>query len=68
MAVAAGIVSWLVERRWELTLGHSSFWLRAGEVAVPIAAASLVYFGLAALVGASQMRDLLALVRARLKR
>jgi len=46
-AVAAVLMAWGVKYYWGQKLGHETFWLKVGEVFVPMLNATLVYFVLA---------------------
>jgi putative peptidoglycan lipid II flippase len=67
-AVLAGISAWAVHLAWDRTLGHATLPLRAGEVFVPIAAASLVYFGAAFAMKIPYAHDIMSLLRKRVGR
>ena len=59
--VLAGVVAWLTQSGWSRHLGHTTLWLKLGEVFVPagLAAASYAVVMLAAKVPAAlELRDL----------
>ena len=57
-ATAAGFVAWLGMSGWEKMLGHENFALRFGAVFGPIAAAALVYWGVAILLRVPSAREM----------
>ncbi len=67
-ATLAGIVAWWLARWWGANLGHTSFLLKLGEVFVPMTAATLVYFGLAAAFKTGHVNDMLGMFHSRLGR
>jgi putative peptidoglycan lipid II flippase len=66
-AAAATIVAVASSMGWERSLGHATFRLRIGAVFVPMAAAAAAYFALALPFGLPFGRDLIALVRRKLR-
>jgi putative peptidoglycan lipid II flippase len=68
VSIAAGIVAWITRMMWARSLGHEQLWSKAGEVFVPMAAASLIYFGGAYLARIPYARDILSLLRRRTSR
>ena len=46
-AAGAALLACGTQFVWEQRLGHHSFWLKLGEVFVPMLAATLVYFAIA---------------------
>ncbi len=67
-ALAAGLAAWATRLAWTQYLGHASFWMRVGEVFVPMTAATLVYFAAAFAVKIPYARDMMALLRQRAPR
>ena len=67
-ATLAGLVAWWLARWWGANLGHSNLLLKMGEVFVPMTAASLVYFGVAAVFKTGHVNDMLGMFRSRLGR
>ena len=47
---------------WDLRLGHTTLWLKMGEVFLPMLAASLIYFGLSFWLKVPFAHDLMRLV------
>jgi len=67
-AVLAGLAAWFGAWQWNSTIGHRTFWARAGEVFGPMTLAALVYFGVAAFGGAGHLQELTDIIRKRLGR
>jgi len=67
-AASAGLAAWGTCALWTAKLGHETFLLRLGEVFLPMIAASAVYLGLTYWLKATQAREVVALLAARLKR
>ena len=67
-AAAAAAFAWGGRVWWEQKLGHGNFWLKLGEVFVPMLAASLVYFAAAFTFRIPFAHDCVALLQKRLRR
>jgi putative peptidoglycan lipid II flippase len=67
-AIIAGAVAWKLESIWNARIGHYRLWLRAGEVFVPIAAASLVYLAISIVFKTGHVRELAGMFRTRVQR
>lgn len=65
-ALVAGAVAWGIRGWWTKELGNSTLALRLGEVFLPMIAASLAYFALGFWLKVPFVKDVVALVRARL--
>lgn len=68
LTAVAGALAWWLARWWTQSLGHATFWLKLGEVFVPLLAATTVYFAGAHLAGLPYARNLTALAAAGLAR
>lgn len=71
MAVGAFIAAetaWFASRFWERTIGHGNVFERLGAVFVPIAAATIVYFGLLAWLKVPQVSDVIGVLTQRFRR
>ena len=64
----AALFGWGASVVWEQRLGHGSFALKVGAVFGPMLAASLIYFGAAFALRVPFTKDLLNLLRRRIKR
>ncbi len=67
-AVLAGMIAWVAWNRWEYYLGHANLWLKLGAVFVPMGVAALLYAGVTDWLGVGSTKEILALVRAKLRR
>jgi putative peptidoglycan lipid II flippase len=67
-AAAAGGAAWLLFRWWSNHLGHDSFATRLGEVFVPMALATAIYFGITAAFKTGHAHDVFGLFTSRLNR
>ncbi|MFM1768069.1 MAG: rane protein MviN [Verrucomicrobiota bacterium] len=67
-AVAAAAVAWGAAALWNARFGQDHLLARAGEVFVPALLAAAIYVGLCAWLKTGHVDELLALVRARLRR
>jgi putative peptidoglycan lipid II flippase len=65
-AIVAGVVAWGLAKLWSVRLGHASLLLRAGEVFLPMIAATLAYFALTAWLNVGSAREMFGLLRAKL--
>ena len=66
--VVAGAVAWGLVHLWSEHLGHRTLPLRMGEVFLPMAAASLIYFGIAKWLKVPFINDLTALLPRRFRK
>jgi putative peptidoglycan lipid II flippase len=64
-AVLAGAAAWGTYHWWLTTFGHRNTMLRLGEAIIPMAAAAIVYFGLALWLKLPFVQDVLALIPGR---
>jgi len=62
---AAAALAWGTKYFWEQNLGHETFWLKLGEVFVPMVLATLLYFGAAFTLRLPFAHDVMALLRKR---
>ncbi len=67
-ALVAGAVAWALARWWTVTWGHANLLARLGEVFVPMAVASAVYFGLNFWLKTGYGEEMLRMFRSRLGR
>jgi putative peptidoglycan lipid II flippase len=67
-SVLAAFAAWAASAGWEQRWGHSTFPLKLGAVFVPMLAATLAYFALAAALRVPFMHDLLKMLRRRFRR
>jgi putative peptidoglycan lipid II flippase len=67
-SVLAAFAAWAASAGWEQRWGHSTFTLKLGAVFVPMLAATLAYFALAAALRVPFMHDLLKMLRRRFRR
>jgi len=65
-AIVAGVVAYGIRVVWTRNFGHATFVYKVGEVFVPMLAATGVYLGLGLWLKVPFVKDLLALVKARL--
>jgi putative peptidoglycan lipid II flippase len=64
-ALVAGAVAWGAAKLWTTHLGHTTLWLRLGEVFLPIALATAAYLALAVWLKTGYADELLALIKRR---
>ena len=64
-AVVAGVTAWGAAAWWSRAFGHGTFFLKLGEVFVPMALASLVYFGITIVCKTGHLGEVTAMLRAR---
>lgn len=65
-AALAGGLCWFLSRQWELTLGHAGLAMKLGAVFVPLAVATLLYWGVAMALKVDSVREINALFSQRL--
>ena len=67
-ALAAGMAAWGCRMLWQSQLGHSTIPLRLGEVMMPVAAGTLIYFGLLHWFRISQATEMVHMVTKRFRK
>lgn len=64
-SAGAALLAWGAKFMWEQKLGHQTFWLKTGEVFVPMLGATLVYFAIAFAFRVPFAHDFLKVLRRR---